>query len=131
MRAKETIAVVMIFAGSLAFAFAQDGALSYANDVEPIVVAACGDCHGAENPKKGLDLSPGHGLASLLDRPSQEVKELTLLKAGDPAASYLWLKLTHANTEGKGMPRTLFGSKRLPQDRLDLIERWIKEGAKP
>jgi cytochrome c553 len=131
MRAKETIAVAAMFAMAIAYAAAQEDALSYARDIEPVFVAACGDCHGAENPKKGLDLSQGHGYANLLDRPSQEVKELALLKAGDPAASYLWQKLAHTNTEGKGMPRTIFGSKSLPKEQLGLIERWIKEGAKP
>ena len=29
------------------------------------------------------------------------------------------------------MPRTMFGAKKLPQEQLDLIERWIREGAKP
>jgi len=132
MRAKATVvAMAVIFAGALAFAVAQEGAVSYAKDVEPLFVAACGDCHGAENPKKGLDLSQGHGRADLLDRQSQEVRELALLKAGDPAASYLWHKLAHTNTEGRGMPRTIFSAKKLPQEQLDLIERWIKEGAKP
>ena len=56
---------------------------------------------------------------------------LVLLKAGDPAASYLWQKLTHTASEGKGMPRTMFGAKKLPQEQLDVVERWIREGAKP
>jgi mono/diheme cytochrome c family protein len=131
MRAREVVAVVVLFAGAFAYAVAQEGAVSYAKDIEPIFQSACGDCHGADNPKKGLDLSTGHGLANMLDRPSQEVRELPLLKAGDPAGSYLWIKLSHTNTEGRGMPRTLFGSKKLPQAELDLIERWITEGAKP
>jgi hypothetical protein len=131
MRSMELVAVAVVFAGALAYAYAQEGGVSYARDVEPIFLAACGKCHGAEDPKKGLDLSQGHGLDDLLGRQSQEEKELVLLKPGDPAASYLWVKLTHTNTEGRGMPRTLFGAKKLPQEQLDLIERWIKEGAKP
>ncbi len=131
MRPKELIAIAVVSVVALAYAFAEEVGASYAKDIEPIFVAACGDCHGDENPKKGLDLSQGHGLSNLLDRPSQEVKEMPLLKAGDPAGSYLWLKLTHTSTEGRGMPRTIFSSKNLPRAQLDLIERWIKEGAKP
>jgi mono/diheme cytochrome c family protein len=131
MRPKELIAIAVVFVGVVAYAFAQDAGVSYARDIEPIFVAACGDCHGSENPKKGLDLSQGHGRGNMLDKQSQEVKEVALLKAGDPAASYLWVKLTHTNTEGRGMPRTIFSSKKLPQAQLDLVERWIKEGAKP
>ena len=131
MRARELAVMVAVLGGALAYAAAQESALSYAKDVEPLFVAECGDCHSAENPKKGLDLSQGRGVANMLDRPSQEVDGVLLLKAGDPAASYLWQKLTHAAAEGKGMPRTMFGAKKLSQDQLDLIERWISEGAKP
>ena len=131
MRARELAVMVAVLGGALAYAAAQESALSYAKDVEPLFVAECGDCHSAENPKKGLDLSQGSGLANMLDRPSQEVEGALLLKAGDPAASYLWQKLTHTATEGKGMPRTMFGVKKLPQEQLDLVERWIREGAKP
>jgi hypothetical protein len=131
MRAREFALAGLVMSGALAYAVAQEGAPSYAKDVEPVFLAECGDCHGAENPKKGLDLSQGRGLANMLGRPSQEVDGVLLLKAGDPAASYLWQKLSHSSAEGKGMPRTLFGAKTLPQDQLDLIERWIKEGAKP
>jgi mono/diheme cytochrome c family protein len=131
MRARELAVLGLVLSGALAYAAAQESGLSYANDVEPVFLAECGDCHGAENPKKGLDLSQGRGLANMLDRPSQEIDGTLLLKAGDPAASYLWQKLTHAASEGKGMPRTMFGAKKLPQEQLDLVERWIKEGAKP
>ena len=131
MRAREFALVGVMLSGALAYAVAQDGVLSYAKDVEPVFIAECGDCHSAEDPKKGLDLSQGRGVANMLDRPSQEVDGVLLLKAGDPAASYLWQKLTHTAAEGKGMPRTMFGAKKLSQDQLDLIERWISEGAKP
>jgi mono/diheme cytochrome c family protein len=131
MRARELAVVIAVLGGALAYAVAQEGGVSYAKDVEPVFLAECGDCHGAENPKKGLDLSQGRGLAAMLDRPSQEVDGALLLKAGDPAASYLWQKLTHNASEGKGMPRTMFGAKKLPQEQLDLVERWIREGARP
>ena len=131
MRARELAVVAAVLGGALAYATAQEGGISYANDVEPVFLAECGDCHGAESPKKGLDLSKGRGLANLLDRQSQEVDGVVLLKAGDPAASYLWQKLTHTASEGKGMPRTMFGAKKLPQEQLDVVERWIREGAKP
>jgi mono/diheme cytochrome c family protein len=103
---------------------------SYERDVQPIFLKACVDCHGSENPKKGLDLSKGNGYKALLGVKSQET-EMPLLKAGDLAGSYLWLKLSHTTTEGKGMPRTLFGSKKLHDDQLNLIKSWIVAGAQP
>ena len=132
MRVNATLVTSVVFAGSIVLAVAQTGApVSYAKDVEPIFLAECGDCHGAEKPKKGLDLSAGKGHAALVGRPSQEAADTLLVKAGDPAASYLWAKLQHTTSEGKGMPRTMFGAKKLAPEQLDLIERWIKGGAKP
>ncbi|MBI4916741.1 MAG: hypothetical protein HY825_12910 [Acidobacteria bacterium] len=132
MRSKAVVVVVVALAGCIALALAQTGSpLSYARDVEPIFLAECGDCHGAEKPKKGLDLSAGKGHAALVGRPSQEVVDTLLVKTGDPAASYLWAKLQHTASEGKGMPRTIFGAKKLTLEQLDLIERWIRDGAQP
>jgi len=72
MRVKITLVLLGVFAGSMLLAAAQSGsALSYARDVEPIFLAECGDCHGAEKPKKGLDLSQGKGHAALVGRPSR------------------------------------------------------------
>jgi hypothetical protein len=129
MRLTVATVVLATFAAGLALAVT-DGAPSYAADVEPILVAACSECHGGDKPKKGLDLSLGKGHAALVGRPSQEV-DLPLVKPGDPAGSYLWHKLSHTQTEGKGMPRGMFSSSKLPQEQLDLIERWIVAGAQP
>jgi mono/diheme cytochrome c family protein len=132
MRVKIAAVLLVTFAGSFLLAAGQPGAaLSYARDVEPIFLAECGDCHGAEKPKKGLDLSQGKGHAALVGRPSQEAADTLLVKAGDPAASYLWAKLQHTTSEGKGMPRTMFGAKKLAPEQLDLVERWIRDGAQP
>ncbi len=62
---------------------------------------------------------------------SQEEPTIARVKAGDPASSYLWMKLIHTTKEGRGMPRTLFSSKKLPQQELDVVERWIQGGAQP
>jgi mono/diheme cytochrome c family protein len=131
MARKELLAVVVVLVVVLALAARAQSPVSYANDVEPVFVKACAECHGGDNPKKGLDLSTGKGYARLVDIKSQEVPAMVLVKAGEPAASYLWLKLTHTATEGKGMPRTMFSSKTLPQAELDLVQNWIIHGAKP
>ncbi len=104
---------------------------SYAKDVEPIFDKRCAECHGGDSPKKGLDLSKGKGFANLTQHKSQEEPLMALVKAGDPAGSYLWLKVSHTSTEGRGMPRTLFGAKKLPQEQLDTIRNWIIQGANP
>ena len=131
MTRKQLTLVVLLVAGVLAMAARAQAPLSYAKDVEPIIVKACGECHGGDSPKKGLDLSKGKGFERLAGVKSQEVPDMVLVKAGDPASSYLWLKVTHTATQGKGMPRTLFGAKKLPQARLDVIHNWIIQGANP
>ena len=103
---------------------------SYSSDVEAIFIDRCGDCHSGDDPKKGLDLSKGTGYTSLVNVKSQETGQL-LVTPGEPEASYLWAKLTHTNREGKGMPRAIFGSKKLPQAQLDAIRAWIADGARP
>lgn len=108
-----------------------DEPLSYATAVRPIFEQQCGDCHGPKGPKKGLDLLSDGAVARMLDRPAQNEPQVVLLKAGEPSASYLWRKLTHTHSEGKGMPRGLFSATKLPQEQLDLVARWIEQGAKP
>jgi hypothetical protein len=131
MTRRELVPVVLLTAGVVALGARAQTPVSYAKDVEPILVKACGECHGGDNPKKGLDLSKDKGYAQLVSVKSQEVPEMVRVKPGDPAASYLWLKLTHTATQGRGMPRTLFGAKKLPQPDLDLVQQWIIQGANP
>ena len=126
-----TVATMFAVAGAGALALQAQAPVSYAKDVEPIFVKACAECHGGDNPKKGLDLSSGKGYAELTEHKSQESPLMALVKAGDPAGSYLWLKVSHTATEGRGMPRTLFGAKKLPQAELDTVRDWIIQGAKP
>jgi mono/diheme cytochrome c family protein len=130
MTRKETAGLVLA-AAAVAMAVRADTPLSYAKDVEPIFLKHCSDCHGGDSPKKGLDLSTGKGYANLLQHKSQEEPLMQFVKAGDPAGSYLWLKVFHTATEGRGMPRTLFGAKKLPQDQLDAVREWIIQGAQP
>jgi hypothetical protein len=105
--------------------------ISYSKDVEPIFQRECAECHGGQRPKKGLDLSQGKGYQNLVGRKSVEVPELELVAPGNPQASYLWHKLEHTAKEGKGMPRGIFSSRKLPEGELSLIRQWIEQGANP
>ncbi|MGD1148801.1 MAG: c-type cytochrome domain-containing protein [Thermoanaerobaculaceae bacterium] len=131
MKRKETTVVVLILASVAALAVRAGTPPSYATGIEPIFLKHCSDCHGGDSPKKGLDLSKGKGYANLLQHKSQEAPGMALVKAGDPAGSYLWLKVSHTATEGRGMPRTIFGAKKLPQVQLDAVRDWIVQGAQP
>ena len=105
--------------------------VSYSAHLEPLVIAHCLGCHDSEEPKAKLVLDPGEGYRNLVGRRSIQVPEMVLVEPGDPDASYLWLKLLHRAPEGKGMPRTLTGSKMLRPTELELYRRWIEGGAEP
>lgn len=103
---------------------------SYSKDVQPIFDKACVDCHGAKKAKAKLNLDAAVALKGLVDVPSEQVPGTVRVKPGDPEQSYLWLKLDHRAKEGDGMPKGMFGAKKLPQADLDLIKAWIEGGAK-
>ena len=106
-------------------------AVSYSAHLEPLVIARCLGCHESEEPKAKLVLGQGEGYGQLVGRRSVQVPEMALVEPGHPDASYLWLKLQHRASEGKGMPRTLTGTKKLQPAELELYRRWIEDGAKP
>jgi hypothetical protein len=105
--------------------------VSYAAHLEPLVVAHCVSCHESEDPKSKLVLEPGLGYERLVGPRSVQDPNMALVEPGEPDRSYLWLKLQHATEEGRGMPRTLTGSKKLRPAELELYRRWIEGGAKP
>jgi hypothetical protein len=105
--------------------------VTYAAYLEPVVLERCLACHTADEPKAELVLEPGVGYDNLVNRSSIQVPGMALVKPGDPEASYLWLKVDQRPVEGDGMPRTLFGARRLPEPEVELFRRWIADGALP
>lgn len=105
--------------------------VSYSMHLEPLIIAHCLSCHESEEAKAKLVLDPGLGYERLVGPRSIQVPEMALVAPGDPERSYLWLKLQHVTEEGKGMPRTPTGSKKLRESELELYRRWIKGGALP
>jgi hypothetical protein len=106
-------------------------AVSYSRHLEQLVVARCHSCHETGNAKAELVLDPGTGYERLVGPDSIQQPEMALVEPGKPDLSYLWLKLLHLTEEGKGMPRTLAGSKKLRSAELELYKRWIEDGALP
>jgi hypothetical protein len=105
--------------------------VSYARDVEPLVIKRCVGCHAGTEAKAGLVLEPGKGYGDLVGRPSTQAPNVLLVVPGDPEASYLWRKLEGTTAVGKGMPRGMLGFRALPPEELNRIRRWIEEGARP
>jgi hypothetical protein len=106
-------------------------AVSYERHLEPLVLAHCHGCHETGNAKAELVLDRGIGYERLVGPASVQDPGMALVEPGLPDRSYLWLKLQHLAEEGKGMPRTLTGSKKLRAAELALYQRWIEGGALP
>lgn len=98
--------------------------------IAPLLDVNCGGCHDATSPSAGLPLT-GDGVYTQLLAASEGRPDLALLTPGDPAASYLWLKLTNADgIDGSPMPTSpVSGWRPMRQADLDVIESWILAGA--
>ena len=105
--------------------------VTYADHLEPLVIARCLTCHTAEEPEAQLVFEAGTGYGEMVGRASTQVPELLIVAPGDVEASYLWRKLMHDVEIGRGMPRTVVGSIKLRDDELELYRRWIEGGAQP
>jgi mono/diheme cytochrome c family protein len=94
--------------------------VSFINDVAPILKESCFGCHGAKNPKGKLDMTRYESLrrGGTKDDPIAE---------GKPEESYIIDVLT--STGKMRMPPIESGDP-LPKAKIDVIAKWIKEGAK-
>jgi len=94
--------------------------VSFINDVAPILKESCFGCHGVKNPKGRLDMTKYESFrkGGTKDDP---------IVAGKPEDSYLIDVLTATNKTR--MPPREAGSA-LPKEKIAVLQRWIKEGAK-
>lgn len=102
--------------------------VSYAQVQALFTSAGCDGCHPAINPT--IDLTPGNSYASLVNEPALEDPHYAYLVAGDPGKSFLYLKIAgfgHAAQVGGRMP---FGKPPLSRSQVDLLRRWIEQGAR-
>src|SRR5947207_9946237 len=113
MRRMAVFAFSSIF---VAFSSAQEP-VSFYRQISPILARQGVGCH--QGPSRQADLS----LASYKDVQTGGRKGSVL--AATPEKSLLISYLT-----GESKPQMPFGGKPLPDDQIDLIRRWIREGAK-
>jgi uncharacterized membrane protein/mono/diheme cytochrome c family protein len=94
-------------------------AVDYAADIGPIFEARCVNCHGATDPKAGLRLDD---LSAHFARPQAD----WVIVPGDPDGSPLIARVEYAaNTPGAMPPK----GERLDADQIELLRRWILQGA--
>jgi hypothetical protein len=93
-------------------------------DVRPILSDRCFACHGPDRASRKSDLR--------LDLESsakavQKSKHIGIVP-GDPARSEVYRRITSTN-KGLRMPPAYLGHDALPQAEIEIIKRWIEEGA--
>ncbi len=94
------------------------GPVSFAKDVAPILVQRCVACHGGIKPKGGFNLTT-------FDALSKGVSNAPVVVAGKPDESSLVECLLP-----DAQPRMPYKEEPLPKEQIDLIARWVSEGAK-
>ncbi len=107
----------------------EPGGLSYALDVHPVVIAnACG-CHA--NGVGGLTFTDAASAYAAWVNVQSFGSSLKRIEPGDPDKSYVLQKLL-GNQINVGMGQNMpLGGPPLSQEKLDLFEQWILEGAAP
>ncbi|NCC10336.1 MAG: hypothetical protein EOM31_07505 [Bacteroidia bacterium] len=89
--------------------------------------AKCVSCHGQSTfAGAGLYLTAEKSYEALVNKPSVRKADMLLVKPGDVQASFLQLVL-HSNGVVRHDHKDLFSEKEANQ--LDLIDRWIENGA--
>jgi hypothetical protein len=101
--------------------------VSFAREIQPIFTANC-SCHIGSFPQEGLNLGPGQAFANIVNVASGQ-SPLDFVEPGDPTKSYIIHKLNNTQrTVGGSGVRMPFGG-RLTAARIQLIEKWITQGA--
>ena len=88
----------------------------------------CTACHAGAAAPLGFRLDEASAFAMLVNTPSVEVPSLKRVAPGQPDASYLIQKLEGHAAVGGQMP---LNQAPLPQATIDVIRKWIANGAAP
>jgi WD40 repeat protein/mono/diheme cytochrome c family protein len=96
------------------------GAVSFMKDVAPILVQNCIACHNARKAESKYNMTS----FALLAKGGQQGEDITL-EPGDPDASR-FVELIRPD----GQPRMPYKQDPLPPEKVRVIERWVKEGAR-
>jgi Protein of unknown function (DUF1553)/Protein of unknown function (DUF1549)/Planctomycete cytochrome C len=116
-------AVPVILGLTFVSAAAAEQPLDFNRDVRPILSNKCFACHGPDEKVRQAGLR--------LDRAESATAELesgvTAIKPGDPEASELIRRITHAD-ESQRMPPAEFGKPLTPEE-IGVLRRWIEHAA--
>lgn len=101
-------------AGSAAVELRASIEVSFSEQIMPILVERCAECHSGDNIELGLNMETYQGLMAGSDYG-------TVVEAGDPDSSLLVDMIMSGDMPEDGDP--------VPPEELELIKTWIAEGA--
>jgi hypothetical protein len=104
---------------------APDGACDFPGEVQPIFNDRCAGCHSGASAQMGLDLAEGAAHTSLVGVDSAEQPGTPRVAAGDPAGSFLMMKVGANPPVGARMP---IGGE-LSAAEMATLTAWIAAGA--
>jgi hypothetical protein len=104
-----------------------DGEVSFTRDVVPILNKHCVMCHMVGSELGGLSLYPDPR-GNLVDMRSTQCG-LNLVEPGKPDSSYLLIKILGKQSAAGGKGREMPWDYALDERDIDLIRRWIAQGA--
>jgi uncharacterized membrane protein len=98
----------------LSFASDSHAAVSFADQIMPILEARCTQCHSEEDAELGLKVDTYEGIMGGSDYG-------TVIEAGDPDGSLLLEMIIAGDMPEDGDP--------VPAEEIELLRMWIAEGA--
>ena len=96
--------------------------ISYSKDVYPLIKSKCLKCHEKD------DENTNNFAMDNVTLMKSSGKSRNMIIPGDGANSYLIIKLLPKPPKGAQMP--IFSKKKLTAEEVDLIKKWIDQGAK-
>ncbi len=104
----------------------RDQAVSYKEQIQPILNAHCVRCHGGDHPSGKIDLT---SYANLMTTRAKVSGRQPLIEPGSPSASRLYVLCATTQSHFR-MPPDTSGVTPLPTEELKVLMRWISQGAK-
>ena len=118
MKIASSICLLVLIYCSTSFA----QTISYSKDVYPLIKSKCLKCHEKD------DENPNNFAMDNVTLMKTSGKSKDMVIPGNGAESYIILKLLPKPPKGAQMP--IFSKKKLTEEEVDLIKKWIDQGAK-
>jgi hypothetical protein len=119
MPSRLPLAVICVLLPSIAPVGAAETVVSYSRDVKPLLAARCYACHGPDEAKRKAKLR--------LDVREEAIKKA--IRPGNAAASRLIQRVASADPD-EVMPPPHSNKEALSAAQVDLLRRWVDQGAK-